>query len=115
MSQDALHSGYDLRAHGFSLPTPEEGLTEAKHRIALTLRPNEMVWLAGETYDPVTPAWLIDVVRQGAGGQWVRQRSRFDIQAQVLYYLGETPLSNAEFRELRRKAQVFQIAEWQAK
>lgn len=113
MTQDGSQSGYDLAPHGFSLPTPEEGLVEAKHRLALTLRPNEMVWLAGETYDPVTPAWLLDVVRPGANGSWVRQRRRFDIQAQVLYYLGETPLSDAEFREIRRRAKVFQIAEWQ--
>lgn len=113
MTQDVPARGYDLDPHGFSLPSPEEGLVEAKHRLALTLRQDEMIWLVGETYDPLTPAWLIDVVRQGANGRWVRQRRRFDIQAQVLYYLGETPLSDAEFREVRRKAQVFQIAEWQ--
>lgn len=113
MTQDSPSPMLDLDAHGFALPTPEEGLVEAKRRLALTFRNNEMAWLVGERFDPVTPSWLLDVVRQGATGRWVRQRSRFDIQAQVLYYLGETPLSDAEFREIRRNAQVFQVAEWQ--
>lgn len=114
MTQDAASKAYDLDAHGFSLPTPEEGMVEAKRRLAHILRATELVWLVGEKYDPITPAWLLDVVRQGAGGQWVRQRSKFDIQAQVLYYMGERPLSDAEFREVRRSAPVFQVAEWQS-
>jgi hypothetical protein len=103
----------NLDALGFDLPTPEEGLAEAKRRLALTFRRSEMVWLVGETYDPTTPAWNLDCVRQGAIGRWVRQRSRFDEQAQVLYYLGETPLTDAEFRAVRRQYPVFPIAEWQ--
>ena len=105
----------NLDALGFDLPTPEEGLAEAKRRLALTFRHSDMVWLVAETYDPTPPAWNIDVVRQGATGRWVRQRSRFDIQAQVLYYLGETPLSDAEFRAVRQKYPVFPVAEWQDK
>jgi hypothetical protein len=105
----------NLDALGFDLPTPEEGAIEAKCRLALTFRRGDMVWLVAENYDPTTPAWNIDVVRQGATGRWVRQRSRFDIQAQVLYYLGETPLSDAEFRAVRQKYPVFPVAEWQEK
>jgi hypothetical protein len=105
----------NLDALGFDLPTPEEGLAEAKRRLALTFRRSDMVWLAAETYDPTTPAWNIDVVRQGATGRWVRQRSRFDEQAQVLYYLGETPLDDTEFRAVRQKYPVFPVAEWQDK
>ena len=103
----------NLDALGFDLPTPEEGLAEAKHRLALTFRRSDMVWLVAETYDATTPAWNLDIVRQGATGRWVRQRSRFDEQAQVLYYLGETPLSDAEFRSVRQKFPVFPIADWQ--
>jgi hypothetical protein len=103
----------NLDALGFELPTPEEGLIEAKCRLALTFNRSDMVWLIAETYDPTTPAWIIDVVRQGATGRWVRQRSRFDEQAQVLYYLGETPLSDAEFRAVRQKYPVFPVADWQ--
>ncbi len=105
----------NLDALGFDLPTPEEGLVEAKRRLALTFRRSDMVWLVAETYDPTTPAWNIDFVRQGAIGRWVRQRSRFDEQAQVLYYLGETPLSDAEFRAVRQKYPVFSVAELQDK
>jgi hypothetical protein len=52
-------------------------------------------------------------VRQGTAGRWVRQRTRFDQQANVLYYLGETALSDAEFRAVRSKYQRFPISEWQ--
>lgn len=112
MKQD-LSRVPNLDALGFDLPTPEQGLAEAKRRLALTFRRSDMIWLVAETYDPTTPAWNLDFVRQGATGRWVRQRSRFDEQAQVLYYLGETPLTDAEFRAVRQKYQVFPIAEWQ--
>jgi hypothetical protein len=113
MSEDTSERQPNLEGYDFHLPTPEQGLEEAKHRLALTLRRNEMALLAGETYDPTTPAWNIDVIRPGAMGRWVRQRSRFDEQAHVLYYLGETSLSDAEFRAARRTAPVFDIATWQ--
>src|SRR5262245_19133411 len=100
-------------AHGFEVPTPEEGLTEAKRRQALTFRRSEMVWLVGERYDPTTPAWNLDVVRQGATGRWVRQRFRYDEQAKVLYYMGESALGDAEFRDARRSGAVFPVADWQ--
>jgi hypothetical protein len=113
MTQDAFQGVPQLDALGFELPTPEEGLVEAKRRIAQTFRRNELVWLVEERYDPTTPAWNIDLVRQGAIGRWVRQRARFDEQAQVLYYMGETPLSDAEFRAARKQGQAFPVAEWQ--
>jgi hypothetical protein len=113
MTQDLSERVPNLDLLGFDLPTPAEGLIEAKRRLALTFRRNEMIWLVAEQYDPTTPAWNIDVLRQGAAGSWVRQRARFDEQAQVLYYLGETPLSDAEFRVARRQGQVFPVADWQ--
>jgi hypothetical protein len=113
MTHDLPQAVQQMDAFGFDLPTPEEGLIEGKRRLALTLRRNELVWLVGEQYDPTIPAWSLDIVRQGANGQWVRQRSRFDEQAQVLYYLGETPLSSQAFRAMRQQAMVFPVADWQ--
>ena len=113
MTQDLSQAVPNLDALGFELPTPEEGLAEAKRRLALTMRRSELVWLMDERYDRTTPAWNLDVVRQGANGRWVRQRARFDEQAQVLYYMGETPLSDAEFRTARQQGQIFPVAEWQ--
>jgi len=114
MTQDVPSlSAPNLDVHGYDLPTPEESLAEAKRRLALIMRRSELVWLMQERYDPTTPAWNIDVVRQGMNGQWVRQRARFDEQAQVLYYMGETPLSEAEFRVARKQGQIFPVAEWQ--
>jgi hypothetical protein len=113
MTQDVSRGAPNLDALGYELPTPEEGLAEAKRRLALTLRRSELLWLMQERYDPTTPAWNLDVVRQGANGYWVRQRARFDEQAEVLYYMGETPLSEAEFRAARKQGQIFPVAEWQ--
>src|SRR5262245_17510160 len=113
MTQDLSQAVPSLDALGFDLPTPEEGLVEAKRRLTLTFRRSELVWIVEERYDPTTPAWNIDVVRQGANGRWVRQRMRFDEQAQVLYYMGEMPLSDAEFRAVRKQGQIFPVAEWQ--
>lgn len=98
---------------GFDLPTPEEGLVEAKRRLARTFARGELIWLAEERYDPTTPAWIIDIVRPGENGCWLRQRHRFDEQAQVLYFLGASPLSDEAFRALRRQSPVFPVDQWQ--
>jgi hypothetical protein len=100
-------------AHGFKLPTPEEGLAMAKRRLARTFKRSELVWLMETRYDPTTPAWVIDVVRQGTVGRWVRQRYRFDEQAEVLYWMGERTLSDEEFREARRSGTIFPVPELQ--
>jgi hypothetical protein len=113
MTQDVPPGVPNLDVHGFDLPTPEEGLVEGKRRLAQIFRRSELIWLLKEQYDPTTPAWNIDVARMGANGRWVRQRTRFDEQAQVLYYLGETSLSDAEFRAARAQGQIFPVAEWQ--
>ncbi len=101
-------------SYGFDLPTAEQGLAAAKRRLAHTFRPTDMIWIVNETYDPVTPAWTIDFVRQGTTGHWVRQRARYDEQAEVLYYMGETPLTDTEFRTVRQKYARFPIAALQA-
>jgi hypothetical protein len=103
----------NLDVHGHTLPTPEEGLVEAKRLLARILRRGERVWLLGTRYDPITPGWLLDILRQGAAGRWVRQRYMFDEAAQVLHYRGESTLDDAEFRAARRAGVVFSVAEWQ--
>jgi hypothetical protein len=113
MTQATTQRAPNLDAHGFEVPIPEVGLAEAKRRLALTFRRSEMVWLVGERYDPTTPAWYLDVVRQGATGRWVRQRFRYDTQARVLYYMGESVLTDAEFRDIRKSGAVFPVADWQ--
>jgi hypothetical protein len=103
----------NLDVHGQELPTPEEGLVEAKRCLARIFRRGEHVWLLGTRYDPITPGWLIDIMRQGAAGRWVRQRYMFDEAAQVLHYRGESTLGDAEFRVARREGAIFSVAEWQ--
>jgi hypothetical protein len=110
---DTSQSLPNLDVYGQELPTPEEGLVEAKRLLARIFRRGERVWLLGTRYDPVTPGWLIDIVRQGAAGRWVRQRHMFDEAAQVLHYRGESTLGDAEFRAARRDGSIFPVAEWQ--
>jgi hypothetical protein len=113
MTENSSPSLPNLDVHGHTLPSPEEGLVEAKRLLARTFRRGERVWLVGTRYDPVGPGWLIDIVRQGAHGRWVRQRHMFDEAAQVLHYRGESVLGDAEFRAARREGSIFSVAEWQ--
>lgn len=94
-------------------PAPADSLNDARRLMARTFRADELVWIAAERYDEPAAAWLIDVVRQGAEGRWMRQRYRFDIPAAVLYFMGESALDPAAFRALRRLATPFDIAAWQ--
>jgi hypothetical protein len=107
MTQDTTPSLSSLDVHGQQLPTPEEGLAEGQRRLARTFQPGERVWLAGTRYDPVMPGWLIDIVRQGEAGRWVRQRYLFDEAAQIVHFRGESALSDAEFRLARREGAPF--------
>ena len=113
MTENANPNLPNLDVYGKVLPTPEEGLVEGKRLLARTFRRNERVWLVDTRYDPVGPGWLIDIVRQGAAGRWVRQRYMFDEAAQVLHYRGESTLGDAEFRLARKQSQIFPVAEWQ--
>ena len=103
----------NLDVYGHQLPSPEEGLVEAKRLLARIFGRGERVWLLGTRYDPIAPGWLIDILRQGATGRWVRQRYMFDEAAQVLHYRGESTLDDAEFRLARRQGAIFPVAEWQ--
>lgn len=86
--------------------SPDVTLVEGKRRLARLLRPGELAWLLSQQYD-ATIGWRLDLLRQGALGGWVQQRSRYDEHAGVLYFLGESALSDAEFREMRRRAKPF--------
>jgi len=107
MTQESTPHLSNLDVRGHQLPTPEQGLAEGRRRLARTFRENERVWLLGTRYDPVLPGWLLDIVRQGATGRWVRQRYMFDEAAQILHFRGESPLSDAEFRLARREGTPF--------
>jgi hypothetical protein len=100
-------TGVQLAADGFETLDPQAGVAEARRRLGRTFRPGELVWQLGERFDPQTPAWSLDVLRQGANGRWVRQRYRYDMAAEVLYFLGESPLSDAEFRDARASGALF--------
>jgi hypothetical protein len=55
------------------------------------------------------PGWDINILRQGASGRWMQQRYRFDAQSDILHFLGEAALNDAEFREMRRKGTRFPV------
>ena len=86
--------------------TPEE----ARRRLGATFQRGELVWLIGEDYDANLGLRHLDVLRQSNFGRWTRQRYRFDEAADVLYFLGETLLSDDEFAAQRAKGQRFPTA-----
>ncbi len=87
----------------------DEAPMKAERDLALAAlcRPNEMVWLVDEHYDPVATMWQVDLVRLGTQGNWLRQRYRYDVQNRVLYFLGERPMPDAELAVVRRSATAF--------
>jgi hypothetical protein len=107
MTQESLRPLPTTDIRGNELPTPAQGLVEAQRRLARTFRRNERVWLVGQRYDAQLPGWLVDIVRQGANGRWVRQRHMFDESAKILHFRGESALSDAEFRLARREGTPF--------
>lgn len=93
-----------------SVPPLETVRTKARQMLAKTFFPGELVWLLDERYEPIMPAWDMNILRQGAAGRWMHQRYRFDAQSDILHFLGEDALSDAGFREIRRKGTRFPVA-----
>lgn len=93
-----------------SVPPLETVRVEARRRLARTFRPGELVWLLDERYEPVMPAWDMNILRQGTNGRWMHQRYRFDAQSDVLHFMGEDALSDVAFRETRRTGALFPLA-----
>ncbi|MEM8529913.1 MAG: hypothetical protein AAGF95_03665 [Chloroflexota bacterium] len=84
-----------------------ESQHESRQRLAHTFRSGELVWLVREHYDAHSFAWDTDVLRQGDEGRWMIRRYRFDQQAEVLYFLGESSLNDEEFRKARQTSIPF--------
>lgn len=92
-----------------------ESTTERDIELAAAFRPNELVWLVSEHYVPTDESWIVDIVRKGLQGRWMRQRYRYDVPSGVIYFLGERPVTNQELSDLRRSGKVFPVGELQQK
>jgi hypothetical protein len=87
-----------------SLVAEDTNATSRRHRdaaLAHTFRSGELVWLVNEQYVADGPTWRVTLVRQGPQGRWMRQRYRYDIPSQVLYFVGEQPITDAELSASR--------------
>ena len=93
-----------------NVPPLETVRAKARRLLAKTFFQGELVWLLDERYEPVMPAWDMDILRQGTSGRWMHQRYRFDAQSDILHFLGEDALSDQEFRETRRKGPRFPVS-----
>jgi hypothetical protein len=69
--------------------------------LAHMLKPGELVWVVEERYEAPTSSWVIGLVRQGAEARWMRQRLRYDSSVDVLFFLGERPVSDEELAAAR--------------
>ncbi|GAB4126846.1 MAG: hypothetical protein Fur005_13600 [Roseiflexaceae bacterium] len=94
------------------IPSREDAYTHTLHLLAQALRSNEQVWLIGQQFDEAQTTWLIDILRRGAMGKWVRQRYRYDAQSGTLHFRGERTLGEAELNEARRDGEPFDIVSW---
>lgn len=79
----------------------------ARGHVVKMFRPGELVWLVGETYDTVLGMWQLEILRLGSFARWMHQRYRYDEAADVLYFLGETTLSDEAFRVARERGALF--------
>ncbi|GEM_PF-705980 len=112
-TQNQTQLAADLAA--LPIPSQDQARNDALHQMAKSFQANEQIWLVEQNYDDAHTTWLLDVVRRGAMGHWVRQRYRFDGQAETLYFLGERTLSAAEVSAARAAGSPFPVAEWQGK
>jgi hypothetical protein len=112
-TQNQSQLAADLAA--LPIPSQDEARHDALHQMAKLFQANEQIWLVEQNYDEVRTVWLLDVVRRGAMGHWVRQRYRFDGQAETLYFMGERTLSATELHSARAAGSPFLVAEWQRK
>ena len=97
-------------SYGLHVPQAEASRRAARRAAARLLRRDEQVWLLTERYDAELTNWYLDLLRTGGGGHWVRQRYRYDGQAETIYYIGESTLDDAAFRAARGKAIPFAVA-----
>lgn len=90
-----------------------ELLANRNRNLAAAFKPHELVWLVDERYVSIDESWLVDVVRRGEEGRWMRQRYRYDVPSSVIYFLGERPVSDEELTGLRRSGKVFPVGKLQ--
>ncbi len=96
----------------YHLPSQEAAHDAAYRSLAHQLGAAEKIWIVREQFHPHEIFWDLDIVRQGAQGDWVRQRYRYDGQSETIYYLGESALSVAEFRAARKSLPRFDVVAW---
>jgi hypothetical protein len=108
MSMDATHTGA-LPPEVAALPVPsrEAAYQEAIRHLAIQIGSHDQVWIAAESFSEHETAWLIELVRRGSSGRWVRQRFRFDAQSGTLHFRGEQFISAAELAQARAGGHPF--------
>lgn len=109
--QNAPQPNIQAPAAALAVPTREQALNQTIEHLAHSFGRNEQIWVISRKYDPDQVVWLVDVVRRGSMARWVRQRYRYDAQAETLYFMGERILSSAELAEARRTGTLFPIIE----
>jgi hypothetical protein len=95
----------------YSSETDVETKTRRNQALKTLLKPGEMAWRVAESYDPFGPSWRVDIVRLGKEGRWMRQRFKYDIPTGIVYFFGESALSDEEVSVLRRQGTLFRKEE----
>lgn len=69
--------------------------------LAHIFKTGELAWVLEERYEAPTSSWTIVLMRSGPQARWMRQRYRYDSAVDVLFFLGERPLSDEEAAQAR--------------
>jgi hypothetical protein len=90
-------------SEALSVPTRDQAHQQTVSQLYQLLRAREQVWLVSERYDAHEISWIVDMVRRGSMGRWVRQRYRYDAQPGTLHFRGERFIDEHELEAARAK------------
>lgn len=91
-----------------------ESLEACYRAIATMFRTDERVWLVDERYDAQETTWRITIVRLAEQERWMRQRYHYDVPTSVIYFMGQSPLSDDEVVAVRRDGKLFPTRQYRS-
>lgn len=78
---------------------------DACHQRLATIFPaGALVWIEAEEYDADGMFWRVTLLSRNTSGHWERQRYRYDIPTEVVFFMGSTPISDEEAARIRHTA-----------
>ncbi len=73
-------------------------------RLAQLFPAGALIWIEAEEYNERGMHWKVTLLRQTASGQWERCRYQYDIPSAALFFMGCSPVTDAEAARIRQRA-----------